>query len=203
MPVGSVIVRITDRLKFQNLVVCAFLLAMIPGCASSPVAGGRRVELVAEEDLVEPHAIPAPLGICVLGRRDDAVCYTSQEALRERSPLAVLHRRFLQSRKTLSISATDEQSLDGASLCTVGFMWSCELDQVLREEGYTDADRLAVIQLHEILSRSVSPYILRRATRETFFPDDYDPTSFEQFETAVRRAINWMKANDSYWRRDW
>lgn len=82
-------------------------------------------------------------------------------------------------------------------------MWSCELDQVLREEGYTDADALAVIQLSEILSGSVSPYILRRAKREAFLPDDYDPTSLEQFEAAARRAIGWMKANDSYWRRDW
>ena len=203
MPVGSVIVRITDRLKFQNLVVCAFLLAMIPGCASSPLAVGRRAELMGEDVLVEPQAIPTTLGICVLGRRDEAVCYTSKEALGERSPRAVLHRRFLQSRKTLSDSATDEVSLDGASLCTVGFMWSCELDQVLREEGYTDADELAVIQLRRILSGQVSPHILRRAKRETFFPDDYDPTSFEQFEIAVRRAIQWLRANDYYWRRDW
>jgi hypothetical protein len=156
--------------------------------------------LVDEDELSESQFDESTNLLCpvIVGKRLSQ-CYTSPEA-DSRDPIGVLHQRFMRARQ--SYIATGGSDVDEAALCSEGFMASCELVEVLGEYGYRPDGEL-IFQLRELMSGNISSHLASLFEKETLYPENYDPTSREQFESVLRKAIRILKANDKYWRKDW
>ena len=177
------------------MVIATVLLA---SCVSQPIAIKEMV--LPEEKLIRIDYEEGSIALCRINyEAHKDLCYTSKHA-GSVPPLGVLYGRFNKSLK--QVSGLTEDEANGVALCTLGFLMSCELNNLLDEIDYK-RDGEFLYQLLEILKREKNPFLEKKVPLESIYPRKYKLTNEQQFEEVLRKAILELKNNNNQWRKDW
>lgn len=188
------------RIRFlqiaMRLSLVALLFPLISCGSMSPLSRVVRTEAeLSESQRDEPRNALCP----AIYESHRNLCYTSSQ-LESSDPIGLLHSRFLNARShVVDCQPSDANAI---ALCTYGFLFSCELAEVLESYGYK-RDAALIFQLQEILSGELSDHLKEIFPPGTLYPEKYDPRDRQQFELVLRKAIETLKRNDAYWRDDW
>ena len=166
------------------------LILALTSCQSTP-----QQVLITEEELVQIER-PSGIPLCSLNYRAmENACFTSVSALGQ-PPAKVLHRRLMSSlHETGDLDSDDSMAV---ASCTSGFQFSCEMDAIIRSEGYR-RDKEVIIEIYLVMNRHTGSGFAEATKGKSIFPQNYDPQNPDQFEQMLRNVIRFLKHHDGQW----